>query len=284
MTKILDIINAIVNFYFAKRISRSSAALAYYITLTIFPLLICLNAILANTGITIIQILEEMKGFIPNDIISVLESYILYISENNSPGLLWSGIILTLTTSSAAFRVLMNSIYDCVGEVRYDTWVGFILSFLLSILFMAVLYLGVVIMLTGQWIFQRFNTIPQLLRFADSWKWIRFVVLFLLLYILITATYKMTIKKKKRKSYVINNTAFMVAAVLVLLSAAFSLAIEAITRYTLVYGSLVSIIILMLWLYFCGNVLIIGSFFCHYYIEKEFRKDQARLKGPEMSE
>ena len=31
------------------------------------------------------------------------------------------------------------------------------------------------------------------------------------------------------------------------------------TRYSLIYGSLASVIILLVWLYLCGNVLILGN-------------------------
>ena len=30
-------------------------------------------------------------------------------------------------------------------------------------------------------------------------------------------------------------------------------------RYSLVYGSLASLIILLVWLYFCGNILLLGA-------------------------
>lgn len=31
------------------------------------------------------------------------------------------------------------------------------------------------------------------------------------------------------------------------------------SRYALVYGSLASLIILLVWLYFCGNILLLGA-------------------------
>ena len=31
------------------------------------------------------------------------------------------------------------------------------------------------------------------------------------------------------------------------------------TRYSLVYGSLASVIIMLVWLYLCGNILILGN-------------------------
>ena len=51
------------------------------------------------------------------------------------------------------------------------------------------------------------------------------------------------------------------------------------TNYSLVYGSLASVIILLVWLYLCGNILILGSVvnavLYHHRLEKE------RAEGPE---
>lgn len=48
------------------------------------------------------------------------------------------------------------------------------------------------------------------------------------------------------------------AAVLTLSSNWFSTLIGISSRYSMVYGSLASIIILMMWLFFCGNVVMLG--------------------------
>ncbi|MEA4954313.1 MAG: YhjD/YihY/BrkB family envelope integrity protein, partial [Pseudoflavonifractor sp.] len=44
-----------------------------------------------------------------------------------------------------------------------------------------------------------------------------------------------------------------------LASVLFSWFIGLSSRYSLVYGSLASVIILMVWLYLCGNILILGN-------------------------
>ena len=44
-------------------------------------------------------------------------------------------------------------------------------------------------------------------------------------------------------------------------SAVFSWFIDLSSRYALVYGSLASLIILLVWLYLCGNIVILGSCF-----------------------
>ena len=50
----------------------------------------------------------------------------------------------------------------------------------------------------------------------------------------------------------------LAAAALVAASAVFSWFIGLSSRYSLVYGSLASVVILLVWLYFCGNLLLLG--------------------------
>ena len=53
--------------------------------------------------------------------------------------------------------------------------------------------------------------------------------------------------------------ALVAAVALTVASMIFSAFMEHSTRYSLVYGSLTSVIILLVWLYLCGNILIVGS-------------------------
>ena len=52
-------------------------------------------------------------------------------------------------------------------------------------------------------------------------------------------------------------------------------------RYSLVYGSLTSVIILLVWLYLCGNVVVMGNvvnyvIYCH---RKEKRRQDGKKEG-----
>jgi membrane protein len=53
--------------------------------------------------------------------------------------------------------------------------------------------------------------------------------------------------------------AFLSAAAWFLFSALFEYYVEHFGRYSYVYGSLASIIVVMLWLYFCMEILLIGA-------------------------
>ena len=54
-------------------------------------------------------------------------------------------------------------------------------------------------------------------------------------------------------------TSLGAALAIVAASALFSWFIGLSSRYSLVYGSLASIIIMLVWLYLCGNILILGD-------------------------
>jgi membrane protein len=59
--------------------------------------------------------------------------------------------------------------------------------------------------------------------------------------------------------------AFLSSLLLTLGVTLFSALITFSSRYSLVYGSLASMIILMVWLYFCGNIVIFGNVFKFYF-------------------
>ena len=58
-------------------------------------------------------------------------------------------------------------------------------------------------------------------------------------------------------------------------SMVFSFLVGSSTQYSLVYGSLASVIIMLVWLYLCGNVLILGSVF-NYVLYRWRKETQAK--------
>ena len=105
--------------YFSKRVSRSAAELAYFLILTFFPVLICINAFIGLLHLDINAVLEAASTFLPRETLGILGDYIQYITGNQSPALLAAGGIMTLFSASAAFRALMNIMEDLYGRKSY---------------------------------------------------------------------------------------------------------------------------------------------------------------------
>ena len=98
--------------------------------------------------------------------------------------------------------------------------------------------------------------------FADisgSWLWIKYLMLAGILFLILWGIYRFS--RKKRQRYYTWPGAILATLGAEVMSLIFSAFISASTRYSLVYGSLASVILLMLWMYFTCQVIYIGAAF-----------------------
>ena len=66
-------ITNIVTAFFEKGVQRSAAALSYFLTMTIFPALICIQWLLGTLGEDIVHFLEDFSELIPENALTVIE-------------------------------------------------------------------------------------------------------------------------------------------------------------------------------------------------------------------
>lgn len=252
-------IREIVDVYFDRRVSRSAAELAYFLILSFFPILICINAFVGLLHLDVNQVLAAAAEFIPVESASILSDYVGYISDNQSNTLLVGGLIMTMFSASAAFRALMNIMDDIYERKSYTGIMQIVASVIFSVLFLATIYLSLVVLLTGNWFFHLVGRyFPWIARLLGSWQWMRFLILFCLVLLFVLLVYRMSAPRGKPKPPILTG-GILATIALVAASALFSWFIGLSSRYSLVYGSLASVIILLVWLYLCGNVLIVGN-------------------------
>lgn len=180
---------------------------------------------------------------------------------------------MTLLSASAAFRALMNIMEDLYGRKSYAGVWRIAASVAFSVLFLLTIYLALVVLLTGGWLF---HLVERLFRLETvtlpwDWQWFRFLLLFLLVFLFVLLVYRMAAPRGRPRPPILTG-AFLAAVALVAATALFSWFIGLSSRYSLVYGSLASVIILLVWLYLCGNILILGNVFnCVWYRHKKRR-------------
>lgn len=255
-SRITTIISKMLHIYLNKHVSRSAAELAYFLTLSVFPMLICLNALLGKFFPDAEVVWELFESIIPEDAVSVIVDYLSYVAKSNNSAMFTAGLILMATTSAAAFRSLHNAMGDIQGNARYQGVFALIVSFLFSIVFLVAIYFAAAVVISGNWLLQFIDENISFISVSGAWSWLRFVILFLILYCIIRGIYYTTAPRRKGNSG--NPGAIAASVVLVVVSMIFSGFISVSVRYPLVYGSLASIIIMMVWLYICGNIVILG--------------------------
>lgn len=246
---------------------RAAAALSYFLVLTLFPLLVCVNYFIGLFHLDLENLLQSLDQILPAGVLAVLTDYLDYVAGSQSSTLLLASVITILISASAGLRTLLAAM-DSLHGVEHTRVVRRVLvSVLLSVLFLATAYLSVVVIFTGEWFFWLLEEnlprhIAELLPLADLsglWRWLRYLLLFCFVLLLVLMVYRAGTPRGAMRRPVVLLSSLLAALAIAAASVVFSWFIGMSSRYALVYGSLASLIILLVWLYLCGNLLLLGA-------------------------
>ena len=246
------------------------AAQAYYYLLSIFPLFAVCFAIIPYLNIDPDDIIGFLNDVLPSEMVSIVEDNVLAFVDSPNGGLITVGILGVIWSASNAMNTLIQSINEAyhVQEER-----GFIQVRLLAIL----LTLGMIITLIFAMILPIFGS--QVLQFIESYTGfeslfasvissLRWVIGFALLIVFLMILYRFAPSMKLPFKYVFPGA--IVAGVLwLIISFGFAFYVSNFGNYSAVYGSLGGIIILMMWFYLTGTILMVGAIINALYREKK---------------
>ena len=234
-----------------------ASALAFHMTMTFFPLLICLYTLLGNSYDSLMRILRIAEGVLAEGTLNLIYDFAEYIAANNSPAMMAAAIAVLLTSSSAAIRMIHWAIGKMQGGDRFkDVW-EIAISFPFSLVFLAAIYFAVIVMFTGKNFIDLMNRYVPYFDIRSSWNFLRYVLLAAIFFVLLTLLFRSA--RRKTDTYSILPGSSIAAVAVVLASFFFSVIITKSIKYSLVYGSLASIVLLMLWLYWCCFAIIFGA-------------------------
>ena len=226
----------LLDLFTTHQLTTSAAGLSYYITMTFFPLLICLYTLLGNNYDQAVRVIEFLQPLVPEGSYSAITGYMEYVSDNYSITMMVLALSVILFTASAGVRSLESTIGQMQGRRRYEGVFFFFFSVVLSLAFLFTIYFGIVVMFTGESMLSHVSIALPYLQIDDVWVNMRYPLLFVLTFILNILTY-----------------------LVVGVSALFSLFINASIKYPLLYSSLASLILIMFWLYCCCLVVYTGA-------------------------
>lgn len=257
LDKIVRFVKNFIRIYTDTQVTIASAALSYYFTMTFFPLIICLYTMLGNSYDQAMRIVQFLKSFASEEAIDLISDFLVYVASNNSPAMMVAGLAVLVTSASAASRSIQTTIGRMQGGVKFKAFMYFAFSILFSLVFLAAIYFAMLVMLTGR---QFITTVNKLLPFIDishSWNWMRFLVMGGIFFVLVWGVYETA--KRNCDEYSTFPGTVVTTVALVAESLLFSVFIGRSAKYPLVYGSLASLILLMLWLYSCCLIIYVGA-------------------------
>ena len=262
MKKMIYLIKRIVHYYNVKQIPLASAALCYYMMMTVFPLIICLYTLLGQNYDQAIRILEFMEGLLSADTLDTVRSFLAYVANNHSMAMAIAGLTVMLTSASAAVRSMQVTIGRMQGGLRYSGITGFLFSVLYSVVFLAATWFAILVMFSSRKILKLIREWLPLnmidVNWVDvNWHEIKYLLLALIMFLLLWGIYRFA-RKKGIRYYTWPGAIFATFGI-VAMSLIFSGFIAVSARYSLVYGSLASVILLMYWIYLICQVIYIGA-------------------------
>lgn len=251
----------VADIYFSKRVSRAAAELAYFLILTVFPIMICISAFVGRLNLDLTTLLEGTDKFLPGGVNAIVDEYLRYLENSQTPGMLFLGVFMTVVSASAAVRGLMNIMHEIYGRSTFQGIRQLVASVLFAMLLLVTIYLSLAVVVTGNWFFNLIEELFKLQHLVErfgTWQWVKYIILLGIVFLFILLLYKFTAPLTRPRPPVMFG-ALGASVALAVASIVFSWFMGRSTNYSIVYGSLASVIILLVWLYLCGNILILGS-------------------------
>lgn len=256
--------------YYAHDVARDSAALTYYLLFAIFPLLIFISTLLGLLELDIAYITSVLEPLFPADVLNVVRSYLEYVSANPSRQLLWFSLVFSIWFPMRASGCLMHSLRKAFGRSAPESlWRSQLRILLFTVWLIVVIAVTLCLVVVGRTVLEfvgRFVSVTE--AFITAWSSLRFVVLALVMVVTLVLLYMLSQGQRRPLREVLPGVASSLAAWMVL-SMAFSYYVEHVGQYSVLYGSIATVIVVLLWLYMSGQVLILGAEFSAAFTEEK---------------
>lgn len=251
--------------FFEHEVGKNAAALAYYLMFALFPLLIFLSNLLGLLNLNVTAITQYLQQILPNDIVNLIENYLIYVSHTSSHTLLWFALVFSILFPMRAVGGLMDDVRVAYQLPKPKKKIAYTVRQLAyTILLIVVIGLTLFLSTMGQHVLIfLINLLPEnTLQISDyllsMWQYFRFVPVGLLMFVALGALYAASMDKRQSiKSILPGITLALIVWLLV--SVIFSIYVENFATYTIIYGTLGAVIVLLMWLYMTAVILILGA-------------------------
>lgn len=247
-----------------QNISAHAASIAFFFFLSIVPMLMVLCMIIPYTPLTEENLTETVADIIPDKVVPLAEGLIAEVYDK-SAGSLSIAVIATLWSAAKGVMALMhglNAINSVEEKRNYFVVRG--IACLYTVVMLVVVILSLFLNVFGnQLVNLALHRIPQLQKLAAFVMHFRFLVVWVVLTLLFAAIYAYVPDDKLKFKEQIPGATFA-AVVWSVFSWGFSIYIDYSNSYG-IYGSLAIIIIILLWMYFCMYIIMVGAYLNRYF-------------------
>src|SRR5215216_2769736 len=267
---------SIRNFFFEHPMATYAAALAYRGLFGLFPFVLILVVLVGALGFpdffdrAMDQARTQSSQYVPQQLEPVVEQAreqvrpllgMIERAEKQAGGkLLFFGVAVALWSVSAVARTLteaFNVAYQVAETRRW--WKQLALSLAFGPVLALVVIVSVALMLVGPQLVGSIAALVDLDElFVRLWGWLRFPVALLLLAVVLSVVYRFGPNAKQRFQSVVPGAALSVV-LWAISSVGFSFYLANFADYGVTYGSLGAAVGLLLYLYLCASLVLLGA-------------------------
>lgn len=247
-----------------QNISAYAASIAFFFFLSIVPMLMVICMVIPYTPLTEENLVQAVTDITPDRVDPVVEDLIADVYDK-SAGILSIAVIATLWSAAKGVMALMQGLNAVNGvDEKRNYFVIRAVACLYTVVMLIVVILSLFINVFGnQLVNLALHRIPQLQKLVVFLMHFRFLVVWAVLTLLFATVYAFMPDDKLRFREQIPGATFA-AVVWSIFSWGFSMYVDYSNSYG-IYGSLAIIIIILLWMYFCMYIIMIGAYLNRYF-------------------
>jgi membrane protein len=243
-------------------VSIVSAGVAFYFFLALFPAIAAIISIygLAVEPAQVEQQLNEAANFLPGQAYEMISGILQNTASKSSSALGWSlvlSIVISLWSANKATTAMfegVNIAYHETDDRNFFVKNGITLLFTLGVIITGIVSMAFVIAFPALIDQLGLPTILQTILALLRW-----IILAAIIYFAISMIYKFAPSRMRPKFMWVNTGAILATIVWIGGSLLFTLYINNFGNYDEMYGSIAAVVILMLWFYLTGFIIISGA-------------------------
>lgn len=243
-------------------ISMRAAAFSYNFFLALFPTIIFFFTVIPYIPISGFQdnLLELLQNFIPKKAFDAVEETLFDIVKRPRGGLLSIGFVMAVYFSTNGIHSLIIAFNQSRHTVETRSWIKQRLISIVLVLILSLVIIIAIVLITLGPVALDFLVQHNMLRVSFSYylliagKWI---VSSAMLFFAFSFLYYIAPAAESRFRF-ISAGSTLSTVLTILASVGFNYYVNSISRYNTLYGSIGTLIIIMVWIYFNAMIILIG--------------------------
>ncbi|MCX6232802.1 MAG: YihY/virulence factor BrkB family protein [Bacteroidetes bacterium] len=243
-------------------ITQRAASLSFNFFLALFPAIIFLFTLIPYLPIHNFQttLFEILQSFLPSNAFETVKSTISDIITNKRSGLLSIGFIMTLYFATNGVNAIIEAFNKTYHTVESRSWIRQrLISIVLVLILSLLLIVSISLITIGSFVLDYLvhhgilkGQFTIYLLFASRW-----IVLLAMLFFGVSFLYYFAPAKKRTFRFISAGSTLATALTLISILG-FNYYVANFSKYNALYGSIGTLIVILMWIYFNAIILLLG--------------------------